>query len=119
MALGGEVDDDVGVLGLEEVIDGLAVGDVGADECEVFVLLRGFERLEVAGIGELVKADEAVFRVVLEFVVDEVAADKTGAAGDDDGHGVGWVLSFWIVVGMFVGAEVGSWSQSGRGFRGG
>ena len=61
MALGGEVDDDVGVLGLEEVIDGLAVGDVGADKFEVFVLLRNFERLEVAGIGELVKADEAVF----------------------------------------------------------
>ena len=104
VALGGKVDDDVRVLGLEEVIDGLAVGDVGADECEVFVLLRSFERLEVAGIGELVKADQTVFRVVLEFVVNEVATDKTGAAGNDDGHGLGG--SFRLSgVGLFVGAE--------------
>ena len=64
MALGGEVHHDVGVLLGEELVHALAVADVNLDEAEVGVIHHGRERGEVAGIGQLVEADDPVVGVL-------------------------------------------------------
>ena len=42
----------------------------------------------VTGIGQLVHTDNTILRVFVQHVENEMAADKTGTAGDDDGHKV-------------------------------
>ena len=72
MRLRREVDDDVRLLLLENAVDRLAVCDVRADKLKSILLHRPFKRLEVARIRQLVDADDAVARMLLEHVVDEV-----------------------------------------------
>ena len=86
MRLCREVDDDVRLLLLKDAVDSLAVRDVRADELEVLLLHRRLERLEIARIRQLVDADDAVSRMLLEHVVDEVRTNEAGTAGHDDIH---------------------------------
>ena len=86
MRLRREVDDDVRLLLLEDAVDRPTVCDVRADELEVLLLHRALERLEVARIRQLVDADDAVTRMLLEHVVDEVRTNEAGTAGHDDIH---------------------------------
>lgn len=86
MRLRCKVNDDVRLLLLEDAVDRPAVCDVRADELEVLLLHRALERLEVARIRQLVDADDAVTRMLLEHVVDEVRANEAGTAGHDDIH---------------------------------
>ena len=86
MRLRREVDDDVRLLLLEDAVDRLTVCDVRANELEVLLLHRPFKRLEVACIRQLVDADDAVTRMLLEHVVDEVRANEAGTAGHDNCH---------------------------------
>ena len=86
VALRRKVDDDVRLFRLEDPVNGPTVGDVRADELELILFQRRRERLEVPRIRELVKADDLVFRMLLELVVDEIAADKAGSARHDDIH---------------------------------
>ena len=86
MRLRREVDDDVRLLLLEDAVDRPTVCDVHADELEVLLLHRPFKRLEIARIRQLVDADDAVTRMLLEHVVDEVRANEAGTAGHDNRH---------------------------------
>ena len=86
MALGGEVHHHVGVFLLKQVIDSLAVTDVRLHETEVGLVHDALQRGQVSGIGQLVHADNTILRVLVQHIENEVAADKPGAAGDDDGH---------------------------------
>ena len=54
MALRREIDDDVGVLLLEEGIDARPVADVELYKAEVGVVHDAFERREIARIGEFI-----------------------------------------------------------------
>ncbi len=82
--LGREVDDDLDLVLAQDVLDDVEVGDVGLDERNV----GAFEIRPVSGVGQKVERDDAVVRVPLEPVVDEVRADEAGRAGDEDSHGV-------------------------------
>lgn len=86
MRLCREVDDDVRLLLLKDAVDRLAVRDVRADELEVLLLHRTLERLKIARICQLVHADDAVARMLLEHVVNEIRANKAGTAGHKDCH---------------------------------
>ncbi len=72
MRLRCEVDDDIRLLLLKDAVDSLTIRDVRADELEVLLLHRRLERLKIARIRQLVDADDAVTRMLLEHVVDEV-----------------------------------------------
>ena len=87
MAFGREVHNDVGLFLLKNAVDGLAVADVGFAEAEIVLLKDGSQGRKIARIGQLVDADDAVLGVVTHQVKNEVAADKAGTAGNDDGHG--------------------------------
>ena len=86
MRLRREVDDDVRLLLLKDAVDGLTVRDVRADEFEVLLLHRRLERLEIARIRQLVDADNAVARMLLEHVVDKVRSNKASTACHDNCH---------------------------------
>ena len=87
MAFGRKVYDDVGLLLLKNAVNGLAVADVGFTKAEVVLVEDGCKGRKIARIGQLVNADDAVLGMAVHQVKNKVAADKAGAAGDDDGHG--------------------------------
>ena len=90
MGLGGEVDDAVDVLFLEELQDAVEIADVEADETVVRAVLDVLQVREVAGVGQFVEVDDPVLRVFVHEEPHDVRADETGAAGDDNGslHGI-------------------------------
>ena len=86
MALCGEVHHHVRMLFLKQVIDGPTVTDVRFHEAEVGVLHDALQRGQIAGIGQFVHTDDTIFRVPVQHIENKIAADKSGTAGDDDGH---------------------------------
>ena len=81
VALGGVVHDRV-VAG-DDPIEQLRVADVTDDELDP-VLGQPRDVLGVAGVGQLVQDGDVHVGVVVDHVVDEVAADEAAAARDDD-----------------------------------
>lgn len=87
VALGGVVDDRV-VAG-DQLVQQRGVADVAHDELHAVGGQPG-DVLGVAGVGQLVQDGDVRPRVVIDHVMDEVAADKAAAARDDDtlNHGI-------------------------------
>ena len=83
--LGGEIDDGVDLLPLEQPLAELEVGDVALHELDL-LLDRG-EAAPVACVREQVEHDDAVAGMPLEPVADEVGADEAGAACHQQVHG--------------------------------
>ena len=86
VALRREVDDDVGMLLLEEFVDRLAIADVRLHEAEVGVIHHAPERGQIARIGELIQTHDAIIGILFEDMENKIAADKPRPAGDEDGH---------------------------------
>ena len=86
MTFGGEVHHHVGMLLLKKPIHPLPVADVQLHKAEVGGIHDRSQRGQIAGIGQLVQADDPVVRVFAEHMENEIGADKSGAAGHDDGH---------------------------------
>ena len=81
VGLGGVVHD--GVVARDDAVQQPGVADVADDELHA---VGGEPRdvLGVAGVGQLVQDGDVDVRVVLHHVVDEIAADESAAARDDD-----------------------------------
>ncbi len=77
----------VGLVLGEDPAHLVAVGDVALDEGQARVVEDVGEVLQAAGVGELVEDDDPGLGLG-EGEPDEVAADESGAAGDEEGfHG--------------------------------
>lgn len=63
----------------------LAIGDVGLQELTTIAALHLCQRLQIAGIGQLVQVEDAV-RGVVDEVTDQCRADESGSAGDGNYH---------------------------------
>lgn len=87
VGLGGVVHDRV-VAG-NQLVQQRGVADVAHDELHAVGGQPG-DVLGVAGVGQLVQDGDVRPRVVIDHVMDEVAADKAAAARDDDAlnHGI-------------------------------
>lgn len=81
MALGGVVHDRV--VARDDAVQQLRVADVAHDQLNAVRGQPG-DVLGVAGVGQLVQDGDVDARVVVDHVVDEVAADEAAAARDDD-----------------------------------
>lgn len=81
VALGGVVHDRV--VARDDTVQQLGVADVAHDELNAVRRQPG-DVLGVAGVGQLVQDGDVDARVVVDHVVDEVAADEAAAARDDD-----------------------------------
>jgi hypothetical protein len=66
----------------DQSIDDCGITDVALNQPEAVPGKAG-QRLRVAGVGELIKDCDVVVRV-LQYVVDKVRTDETGAAGDEE-----------------------------------
>lgn len=87
VALGGVVHD--GVVARDDAVQQRGVADVAHDELHAVRRQPG-DVLGVAGVGQLVQDGDVHPGVVVDHVVDEVAADEAAAARDDDvlNHGI-------------------------------
>ena len=72
-----------GVVAGDDLIEQPGVADVAHDEFHAVGGQHG-DVLRVAGVGQLVQDGDVDVRMVVHDVVDEVAADETAAARDDD-----------------------------------
>ena len=81
VALGGVVHDRV--VARDEPIEQPGVADVADDELDAVRGQPG-DVLGVAGVGQLIQDGDVHVGVVVDHVVDEVAADEAAAARDDD-----------------------------------
>gem|GEM_PF-2459135 len=84
MAFRGEVDEGVDLLAAQQVFDPGLVADVTVHEAEVGVVPDRVEVVELARVGQGVQHHYAVIWVVFHPVVDKVAADEAGTAGDEE-----------------------------------
>ena len=87
--LGGEVNDEVGLVLCEKLVNGGFVGEVAFDEGEVFEAFEffeagGFEVRVVVRI-EVVEADDFGVWIFCAEALGEIAADEARRAGDEDG----------------------------------
>ena len=80
MRLGGEVDDHVDLVALEDPGDELLVADVANDHLDAVDHL--LEALEGGRVGHEVERDDVVVGVGGHPVADEVGADEPGRSGD-------------------------------------
>ena len=87
MALRGEIHHHVGLFFFKQPIDEVPVRDVPLHKGKARLLPDGGERLQIARIGELIQTDDLVVRMG-QLVIDEIAPDKSGSAGDDNLHGI-------------------------------
>ncbi|CAM5367949.1 hypothetical protein RLIN73S_00790 [Rhodanobacter lindaniclasticus] len=88
---GGEIHDGIGLVFGQQLRHQRAVADVALYENVTRITLQRGQRIEVAGIGELVQVDHA--QAVGHRLQHEIRADETGAAGDQQGPGMkGWVV---------------------------
>ena len=85
VALCGEVHHHVGFFVFKQLVNEFSVCNVSAHEGEARFIPDGCKRLEVPRIGELVQAEDLVVRMG-QLVIDEIAPDKSGSAGNDDLH---------------------------------
>ena len=89
VALGGKVDNALYLVLLHEGVEGVEVADVHLDKRIVGLVLDVLEVGEVARVGEFVETDDMVVGILVDEKSNDVAADKTGTTGDDDGfHGL-------------------------------
>ena len=85
MALGGQMHHRIGPERVEGGGDGGAVAYVGAAKGIARIAGDGRERIEIAGIGELVE-DEQLMRRRLDDAAGDGRADESGAAGHEQAH---------------------------------
>ena len=96
MGFGGEVHHHIGVLFFEKMVHGGPVTDVALYKAEPGAAGDGHQVGQVRGVGELVQAENPEVPVGFHHVENKVGADKSGAAGNENGHGgLLWKMGNW------------------------
>ena len=75
--------DGVEALIAQQPFDEPRIANVTLDETQIGVILHGIQIGEVASIGERIEHYQLLARVLLEPVMNEIGADKSGATGDE------------------------------------
>ena len=86
MAFCGKVDHDVRMFFFKQFIYSFSVADIGLHKAEIQVIHDRRQRRQVACVGQLIEADNAVIRVFFQHVKNKIGTNKSGAAGNDDRH---------------------------------
>ena len=82
MTLGSKMDDAIDVLILHQLIESIEVADVHLYKLIVRLILNVLKVSQVAGISQLIKADDIIFRVFVHEEANNVRADKTSTTGN-------------------------------------
>ncbi|MNE85059.1 hypothetical protein D3C80_1820150 [compost metagenome] len=86
MGFGSQVHHDIRLVLAEHPLHGATVADIHLLEGIACAGTDLGQRVGIAGVGQFVEIDHAVFGLVDELA-DDGRADKAGAAGDEDLHG--------------------------------
>ena len=81
-----KVNHDVRMFFFKQFIHCFAVADIGLHKAEIRVIHDRHQRRQVACVGQLIEADNAVIRVFSQHVKNKIGTNKSGAAGNDDRH---------------------------------
>ena len=81
-----EIYNGVGRHDFKQLVNFVAAGNIAVNELEMRIGLGVLERFEVAGVGELVVANNVVVGVIGKLVVNEIGADKARAARHNNFH---------------------------------
>ena len=82
MALCGKVDDAVDIVLLHDGAHAVEVADIGLHEGVVWLVFDILEIGKVACVGEGVKIDNFVLRVLVDEKTNDMRADESGASGN-------------------------------------
>lgn len=85
MAFGSQVDNAVDPLFLHQTVEGVEITDVHLHEPVVGAVLYVLQVGQIAGVGQLVKVDDAIIRILVYEQAHDVAAYESGTAGDHYG----------------------------------
>jgi len=84
MAFSREMHHQIEVVATKQRLNQPGVADVAMNELEVFISLHCIEIGPVAGIGERVEHDDQIVRIQPTPIQNEVGADKTRTASDQN-----------------------------------
>jgi len=85
MGFGGQVHDGIRLEFQQRFTDTFAIGDIGLKELIAVAAVDFGQRLEIAGVGQLVQIEDAV-PGVLDQMADQSRADESGSAGYENAH---------------------------------
>ena len=84
MTLGRQVNDPFRLVFIKQRINGCSINDIYALKHIVWGIFDIAQVLEVPGIGQHIHIDDAVLAVLVYKQANDVRANKSGTAGDDD-----------------------------------
>lgn len=84
MALSREMDDAVDMLFLHQFVNTVEIADIHLYETVIRFILDVLQVGQVASVSKLIEVDDPVIRVFVHEKANNVTADKTGAASDDN-----------------------------------
>ena len=84
MTLGRQVNDPLRLVFIKQRINGCSINDIHALKHIVWGIFDIAQVLEVPGIGQHIHIDDAVLAVLVYKQANDVRANKSGTAGDDD-----------------------------------
>ncbi|MNN65112.1 hypothetical protein D3C81_1805920 [compost metagenome] len=88
MGFGSQVHDRVRLEPCQHCADGGLIADVGLHELIASVGGNAAQRLQIAGVGQLVQVEHFMFGVP-DQMANQRRTDKAGTAGDENAHGEG------------------------------
>ena len=100
MRLGGEVDNTIVALLLEQAVDEFRIHDVALHETVVRLLVNVGQVFEIACVGELVEIVNFHIGVLVDEKSDHMGTDEAGTAGNEDFfHNYNYLFRFlkWIL----------------------
>ena len=87
MAFGGEMDQCPWTMRVQQLADQRPVANIAVHELVPRITVQAAQRIQVAGIGELVKIDHQLV-ALCQPVEHKVPTDKSGTARNQNGHDV-------------------------------
>lgn len=85
MAFGGEIDDGARLVRGQQIADQIAVADVAANEDMAVIAVQPLQRIQIAGIGQLVEIDDRLIEV-FQPVENKIPTDESSAPRNQYRH---------------------------------
>ena len=87
VAFSSEIDHGIRFFLFKKLEHAIPVADIKPDETEIRIIHDRCQRGQVPRISQLIDADDPVFRMGFEMIVNEISANESGTAGNNDrGH---------------------------------
>ena len=86
MALRRKIHHHIGLFFFKKSVNPCPVADIHLYKAEIGVLHHRCQGRQIARVGQLVQADDAIAGVFPQHMENKITSDKSGAAGHNYGH---------------------------------